>query len=119
MRHRNKKHNLGGRPRDARRLLIGNLATSLILHERIKTTKAKAKAVQPMIDKLIHSAKTKTKVIAIREIMAVLQNEMSSRKLFDELLKRYEKRDTGFTSIAEIGFRAGDAAPLVQIELVK
>jgi large subunit ribosomal protein L17 len=118
MRHRVKKAKLGGRGRAGRKLLLGNLATSLILHEKIKTTKAKAKAVQPIIDKLIISAKKKEKRIAIREVAAILQNEMSSKKLFEELLKRYQDRQTGFTRISEIGFRAGDAAPLVQIELV-
>lgn len=118
MRHRVKKAKLGGRGRAGRKLLLGNLATSLILHEKIKTTKAKAKAVQPIIDKLIICAKKKDKRVAIREIGAVLHNEMSSRKLFEELLKRYKDRQTGFTRISEIGFRAGDCAPLVQIELV-
>jgi len=118
MRHRKKQDKLGGRDRDKRRLLIGNLATSLILHGKIQTTKAKAKAVQPVIDKLIITAKKKAKHIAIREVSAVLQTEISSKKLFDELTKKYQDRETGFTRISEIGVRNGDCAPLVQIELV-
>ena len=119
MRHRKQQSKLGGRGRDGRRLLLANLATSLITHEKIQTTKAKAKAVQPLIDKLINTAKNKEKQIAIREVMKVLNTEKSSKKLFSDLVKRYSSRPSGYTSINEIGFRAGDAAPLVQIELIK
>lgn len=118
MRHQKKQHKLGGRPRDARRLLLGNLATSLIIHEKIQTTQAKAKAVQPLVDELIHVAKTKSKVLAIRELNSILHSELSSRKVMEELTKRYSERSTGFTRITHIKFRAGDAAPLVQIELI-
>ena len=118
MRHQKKNHGLGGRPRDARRLLLGNLATSLIIHEKIQTTQAKAKAVQPLVDELIHTAKSKEKRTAIRKLNSVLHNELSSRKVMEELIKRYAERKTGFTRITPIKFRAGDAALLVQIELV-
>jgi large subunit ribosomal protein L17 len=117
MRHQKKQAKLG-RPRDARRLLLGNLATSLIVHEKIQTTQAKAKAVQPLIEELIITAKTKEKREAIRSLMVVLHSELSSRKIMEELLKRYEKRGSGFTRITPIKFRAGDNALLVQIELV-
>jgi large subunit ribosomal protein L17 len=117
MRHQVKKQRLS-RPRGQRRLLIGNLATSLVLHGKIKTTKAKAKALQPIIEKLINSAKSKEKRVAIREASLVLQNELSSKILFEELVKKYQTRATGYTRISEIGFRAGDKAPLVQIELL-
>ncbi len=118
MRHQKKQAKVG-RPRDARRLLLGNLATSLIIHEKIQTTQAKAKAVQPLVDKLIHDAKeTKEKRIAIRNLKSILQSEMSSRKVLEELVNRYAERTSGFTRITAIKFRAGDNAPLVQIELV-
>lgn len=117
MRHRKKQVKLG-RPRDARNLLLGNLATSLIIHGKIQTTVAKAKAVQPLIDELINSAKTKEKVIAIRKLNKVLQSDLSSKKVMEELTKRYEERTSGFTRITPIKFRAGDAALLVQLELV-
>lgn len=117
MRHKVKKVKLG-LPRDQRWLLLGNLATSLILHEKIQTTEAKAKALQPVIDKLIISAKKTNKNIAIREVKQTLQNDLSSRKLINEIIKRYSDKNSGFTRIVRIGFRAGDSAPIVQIELV-
>ena len=118
MRHQKKQSKLGGRPRDARRLLLGNLATSLIIHEKIQTTQARAKAVQPLVDELIHIAKTKDKRMAIRSLNSVLHSELSSRKVMEELVKRYSERTSGFTRITAIKFRAGDAAPIVQIDLV-
>ena len=104
--------------RDERRLLLGNLATSIMIHEKIQTTAAKAKAVQPLIDDLINTAKRKEKVLAIRALNSVLHSELASRKVMNELLKRYAERTSGYTRITAIKFRAGDAAPLVQIELV-
>ena len=118
MRHQKKQAKIG-RPRDARRLLIGNLLTSLIIHEKIQTTEAKAKALQPFVDKLISTTKkSKEKRTAIRNLQAVLQNEMSCRKVLEELITRYADRNSGFTRITPIKFRAGDNAPLVQIELI-
>jgi large subunit ribosomal protein L17 len=117
MRHQVKKHRLA-RPVGPRKLLVGNLVTSLIIHGKIQTTKARAKAIQPIVDKIIGVAKNKDKKTAIRETSAVLQNELSSKILFEELVKKYQSRETGFTKIREIGFRAGDTAPLVQIELL-
>ncbi len=116
MRHKVKKTVLNI-PRGHRRLLIKNLATSLVIHEKIKTTEARAKALRPIIDKLINSAKKKNKVIAIREVNAVLQNELSAKKLIDQVAKKYDNKTSGYTRITKLGVRAGDAAPLVQIEL--
>ena len=117
MRHQVKKHRLS-RPKGQRTALIGNLATSLILSGKIQTTKARAKAIQPIIEKLIITAKTKDKTLAIKAVSKILQNELSSKMLFEELVKKYQDRATGFTRISDIGFRAGDAAPFVQIELL-
>ncbi len=117
MRHQVKKHRLA-RSSGPRKLLIGNLATSLVLHGKIKTTKAKAKALQPVIEKLIITAKRKDKRLAIQAAGLILQNELSSKILLEELVKKYQDRETGFTRISDIGFRAGDKAPLVQIELL-
>lgn len=118
MRHQKKQAKLGGRKRDARRLLLGNLATSIMIHEKIQTTRAKAKAVQPLIDTLINAAKNQDKHLAIRSLMVTLQSELASRKVMDELIKRYADRTSGFTRITPIKIRPGDAAPIVQIELV-
>jgi large subunit ribosomal protein L17 len=99
-------------------LLIGNLATSLILHEKIKTTETKAKALQGVMDKLIETAKKSAKKDAIRSLGSILHNELSSKKLIEDLAKRYQERQSGYTRITRLGFRAGDAASMVQIELI-
>ena len=116
MRHKVKKTVLNI-PRGRRRLLMKNLATSLVIHEKIKTTEARAKALRPIFDKLITVAKKKERVTAIREVNAILQNELSSKKLIDQIAKKYDNKTSGFTRITKLGTRAGDAAPLVQIEL--
>ena len=117
MRHQVSKLKLG-LPRDQRMLLMGNLATSLVTFEKIKTTKAKAKALQPIMEKLVNSAKKQDKRIAIREVNQILHTKLSAKKLIEELSKRYQDRTSGYTRITALGFRASDAAPLVQIELV-
>jgi large subunit ribosomal protein L17 len=117
MRHKVKKAILN-KPRDQRRLLLKNLATSLVLQDKIKTTEAKAKALQPYMEKLIVSAKNPNKALAIRDVNTIVQSELGAKKVIEKISKKYEKRQSGFTRITKIGFRAGDAAPLVQIELV-
>jgi len=117
MRHQKRKRTLGLK-RDTRRNMLGNLATSIMIHEKIQTTQAKAKAVQPLVDELINAAKKKDKRLAIRSLNSVLHSEMASRKVMEELIKRYAERTSGYTRITPIKFRAGDAAPIVQIELV-
>ena len=118
MRHNVHKLKLG-LPRDQRAGMIGNLATSLILHEKIQTTQAKAKALQPAIDKLINLGKKGSGKNVIREIGMILQSDLSAKKLVDDIGKRYPGRSSGYTRITNIGFRPGDAAPVVQIELLE
>ncbi len=89
-----------------------------MIHEKIQTTQAKAKAVQPLVDDLINTAKRKEKRLAIRALNSVLHSELASRKIMEELIKRYAERTSGYTRITPIKFRAGDAALIVQIELV-
>ncbi|MDD3861424.1 MAG: 50S ribosomal protein L17 [Candidatus Gracilibacteria bacterium] len=118
MRHRVKKTKikLGI---DYNTALVRNLAMSVIIYDKIKTTAAKAKAVQPFVEKLITIAKkTESKREAIREIEKLLQHKNSSKKIFEVLLDKYKDRDSGFTRITKLGYRSGDNAPVVQIELV-
>ncbi|EKD93890.1 MAG: 50S ribosomal protein L17 [uncultured bacterium] len=122
MRHRVKKVKLG-READHRNALLKNLATSIILHEKIKTTKAKAKAVVPKVEKMITLARAvetgkKTKREVIRALEGQLYDENASRKLMEELAVRYKDRNSGFTRMTNLGFRAGDASSMVQIELI-
>lgn len=117
MRHKVKKIKLGTNL-DHRIALIRNLAMSLIIYEKIKTTSAKAKAVQPFVERLIGIAKKRPKKEAIREIEKLLQHENSSRKIFEVLLEKYKDKNSGFTRITKLGYRSGDNAPVVQIELI-
>lgn len=117
MRHRVKKVKLGS-DKDHTTALMRNLAMSLIIHEKIKTTSAKAKAVQPFVEKLITIAKKKEKREAIRSIEKVLQHEDSSRKLLEVLADKYKDKNSGYTRITKLGYRNGDNAPVVQLELI-
>jgi len=123
MRHRIKRSKIGGREPDHRNALVKNLITSLILHEKIKTTEAKAKAIAPRVDRLITKAKSvasgaKSEREIIRDFKTELFDENASRKLLEELAKRYSDRTSGFTRITHFKNRHGDAAPVVYIELV-
>lgn len=116
MRHQVRKSKLN-KPRDHARIMLKNLATSLIMHEKIKTTEAKAKILRSLMDKIINDAKGKDKPAAIRKVQSVIQTELAQKKLMEEITKRYQDKNSGYTRSIKLGFRAGDAAPLVQIEL--
>ncbi|MFC1616410.1 50S ribosomal protein L17 [Patescibacteria group bacterium] len=117
MRHKVKKPKIGT-DKSHRTALLRNLAMSLIIHEKIKTTSAKAKAVQPFVERLITKAKKENRVHAIREIEKLLQHRDSSKKIFEVLVDKYKDRNSGYTRITKMGFRKGDNAPLVQLEFV-
>lgn len=117
MRHKKKTTSKLGRDKAHRKALLKNLATSIIIYEKVQTTVAKAKTVAPLVEKLITVAKTKDKVNAIRQIEKLIQHENCSRKIFEVLVDRYKDRDSGYTRITPIKIRKGDAAPIVQIEL--
>ncbi|MBD3328544.1 50S ribosomal protein L17 [Candidatus Peregrinibacteria bacterium] len=118
MRHNVKKTSLN-LPAGQRKLQLMNLATDLMLHEKIKTTETRAKAIKPIIDRLINKAKNPNKVIAIREVSSFITQKKASKKLIDDIAKRYDNRNSGYTKMTKLGFRNGDAASLVQIELTK
>ena len=106
-----------GRSTNQRKALFRNLATELFRHNKIKTTAAKAKAIQPIAEHLITLARRgdlHARRLAAREIYdpAVLQ------KLFDEIGPQMESRAGGYTRIYKLGPRHGDAADMAQIELV-
>ncbi|MBD3330373.1 50S ribosomal protein L17 [Candidatus Peregrinibacteria bacterium] len=116
MRHKVKKVKLGS-DKDHTTAVMRNLAMSLIIHEKIKTTAHRAKAVQPFVENLISIAKRKEKREAIRRINDLLQHTSSSKKILEVLLDRYKDRTSGYTRITKLGNRKGDNAPYVQIEL--
>lgn len=116
MRHR-KKTIVLGREKGPREAMLRNLATSVVLYERVQTTRAKAKAVQPMVEQMITIGKKKQNN-AQSEVRKVLNTEGAIRKVLEELGPRYESRTGGYTRITNLGRRLGDAAQMVQIELV-
>ncbi len=117
MRHQKKQLKLNMQ-RDHRAALIRSLATSVILFEKVKTTVARAKAVRPVVEDLITKAKTKSTREAIRQINQVVYDENATRKLLEVLKPRYESRTGGYTRLVKLGHRDGDAAEVVQIQLV-
>jgi large subunit ribosomal protein L17 len=106
-----------GRPTDHRLALYRNLTTDLLRYEKIVTTEAKAKEVKSMAEAMI----TKGKVGGLnarRQLMAFLYDPEVVEKLFVTLAPRFQERQGGYTRIIHIGPRKGDAAPMVQLELV-
>lgn len=119
MRHKVKKTHLGGLREEHRASLLRNLATSLILYEKVKTTKPRATAVEPLIAKLINTAKTKDTVNAIRALNRFFYDKNASKKTMEILKERYKAKNSGFTRITNLKLREGDRAQLVQIELIQ
>jgi len=117
MRHRANRIRLNQKP-DHARLLQRNLVTSLILYEAIRTTRKRARVIQPLIDNLITTAKKKAPHVAIRSINALVSDVNASRKLMEVLAKRYASRPSGFTRVKPVGARKGDGAELVDMALV-
>ena len=115
------RHRVGGsklkRPVDARNALLRNLATSVILEERIVTTVPKAKAVKPLVEKMITLAKEDT-LHSRRQAAAILRTPASVKKLFDTLGTRFGQRNGGYTRITHLGPRKGDGAEQAMLELV-
>ena len=98
--------------------LYRNLTVSILRYERVKTTEAKAKEVQGRVEKMITLAK-RGDLAARRSVVSQFPNEpLVITKLFDEIAPKYADRTSGYTRIVKIGQRAGDAAEIVQIELV-
>jgi len=115
------RHGLSGRKlnrtRSHRRALFANMAVALIKHEQIKTTLPKAKDLRPVVEKLITLGK-RGGLHARRQALAVLRDEVVTRKLFGPIAERYKGRRGGYTRVLKAGFRYGDAAPMAVIELV-
>src|SRR3954452_4332923 len=115
-------HRIGGRKlsrkQGPRISLFKNLTVSVIRYERVKTTEAKAKEISGRVEKVITLAK-RGDLTARRAVVAQFPNEpLVVNKLFDEIAPKYADRTSGFTRIVHLGQRRGDAAEIVQIELV-
>jgi large subunit ribosomal protein L17 len=117
MPHRTSGRKLG-RTHAHRVAMLGNLAVSVIRYERIKTTEAKAKEVRGIVDGLITLAK-RGDLHARRQLVSKMPHEpLIVEKLVGELAEKYADRSSGYTRIVKLGQRPGDAAAMVQIELV-
>ncbi len=116
MRH-NKKFNHLGRTADHRQAMLANMAISLIMHKRITTTVAKAKALKKYVEPLITKAKEDS-TNARRVVFSYLQNKYAIKELFGEVSAKVGDRPGGYTRIIKLGTRQGDAAPICFIELV-
>jgi large subunit ribosomal protein L17 len=100
--------------------MMGNLVASLIAAEGIVTTEAKAKALRPIVEKVITAAKNSPEgsVHAQRRVVGFIRDKDMAHKLFTEIAPRYSDRPGGYTRILKLGPRQGDNAPMARIELV-
>src|SRR5713226_8544337 len=116
MRHKRAGYKLK-RDTGARKALLRGLTTSVIEHERVITTIPKAKAVKPLVDKMITLAKKDT-LHSRRQAAAFLETPAAVQKLFDKLGARFGQRSGGYTRIVRLGWRKGDGAEQAILELV-
>lgn len=116
MRHR-KKFNHLGRKTAHRHAMLSNMATSLIMHKRIQTTLAKAKALRQYVEPIINRSKEDT-THSRRTVFSYLQNKYAVTELFQNISQKVADRPGGYTRILKTGFRLGDNAQMCIIELV-
>ena len=116
MRHQKKTIKLG-RTAEHRKALLANQVCSLIEHQRIKTTLAKAKAVRPLAERMVTLGKSGS-VHARRTALATLRQKNAVKKLFDDIAPRSAERNGGYTRIVKLGQRKSDSAPMAFIEWV-
>ena len=116
MRHKKAGYKLK-RDSSARHALLRSLVTNVIEYERIVTTPPKAKAAKPLVEKMITLAKRDT-LHTRRQAAAFLSTPAAVQKLFDKLGARFGQRNGGYTRIVRLGWRKGDGAEQVMLELV-
>lgn len=118
MRHKKSGRKLG-RTAAHRKAMLRNMARSLLVHERIRTTEHKAKELRGVVENLVTLAQTDS-VHARRMAFKVLENHQLVARLFDEIGPRFQGQPGGFTRVVKMGLpRAGDCAPMAVIELTK
>ena len=116
MRH-NKKFNHLGRTASHRNAMLANMAVSLIMHKRITTTLAKAKALKMYVEPLITRCKDAS-TNSRRVVFSYLQNKYAIKELFSTVAEKVGDRPGGYTRVIKLGTRKGDAASIAFIELV-
>lgn len=108
-----------GRTCKHRRSMLANLTKDLIMNERIETTETRAKEVRKFVDKMITYGKNGS-LVSRRKALAFMQNDTeATKKVFDDLAKRYATRNGGYTRIIKLSERRGDDALMVVLELVE
>lgn len=117
MRHKVKGTKLN-RTSSHRKAMFANMATALIMNEQIKTTVVKAKALRPIVEKLVSKARKGT-LAARRDIISRIKDKVAAEKLMSVLASRYKERPGGYTRVIKAGFRYGDMAPIAYIEFVE
>ena len=117
MRHRKRRFRLNRFSSWRRATLIG-LSKDVLIHQSIKTTKIKAKATQPLLERLITLGRTNS-LAARRKAFSILQDHSLVKLLFSEIAPRYSNRNGGYTRILPFGFRRGDWASIAILELTE
>ena len=121
------RHRIGGRqfglPSDQRQALLKGLLRSLIIYKQIETTEARGKEIRPMIEKLITRAKNDDSINSRRVVRAQIgghsaDDESIVKELFTVIAPTFKERPGGYTRMARVGVRRGDAAPIVMIQFV-
>jgi large subunit ribosomal protein L17 len=100
------------------KLMLSGLASSLIRDGKVKTTEARAKAVRPVVERLITHAK-RGDLAARRRVLRTVPDRDIVHKLFSEVAPQYAERNGGYTRIVKLGPRKGDAAPMALVELIE
>jgi large subunit ribosomal protein L17 len=116
MRHRNDHRKLS-RTSAHRLAMLRNMVTSLLDHEQIRTTDAKAKELRRVAERMISLGKTGT-LHARRRALRVIRSREVAAKVFSTLAERYRERAGGYTRIVKLGSRSGDSAPMSLIQLL-
>lgn len=106
-----------GRTASHRDAMLSNMAMSLFLHRMIRTTDAKAKALQPVVDRIIATAKQNT-LASKRRVAITVPVKEAYKKLYGDILPQFAERTSGFTRIIKLGVRRGDGASMSVIELL-
>lgn len=116
MGHHDKVNKLG-RTKAHREATLSNMAMSLFIHRVIKTTHAKARALRPVVDRIISTAK-KNDLASKRRVARIIRQKAVFKKLFGEIVPQFADRDSGFTRVVRVGVRRGDGAPMSVVELL-
>lgn len=117
MRHRRARYKLGMRTAH-RQAMLRNMVTSVLEHESITTTDARAKAVRSLVDKMITLGK-RGDLHARRQALQVIRSRSVAKALFDEIAPRFANREGGYCRVIKKGVRQGDSAPVSLVELVE